>query len=332
MAIDFTAHAGALARARDALLSAGGPARLSCPRGHRAHARARRPRGHPDDGDLTAPGAFGNLPCGEGFIAPLGGEGTIVASSLAPLGLGEEPALLTVERGRLVAARSAARAGLPAAAAGPRRARHEPRGARRRHERTRAADRATSSRTRRSSAPPHVAFGASAGIGGNVSVPIHLDVVVLDASLEVDGRPDPRSRPLRAHVGRIGGSSRRRGPWRCTSRSQPARRCRRAGQDDHPAAARLLGAEYRCWDDPEVEWERYDRVVIRSTWDYTWRSARVRRVGASASARAPAATQPELVAFNVDKRYLRGARRPAACRRATWRLADRCRRSRGRWS
>ena len=34
----------------------------------------------------------------------------------------------------------------------------------------------------------HVAFGASAGIGGTVSVPIHLDVVVIDASLEVDGR------------------------------------------------------------------------------------------------------------------------------------------------
>jgi leucyl aminopeptidase (aminopeptidase T) len=35
----------------------------------------------------------------------------------------------------------------------------------------------------------HVAFGASIGIGGTVSVPIHLDVVILDASLEVDGRP-----------------------------------------------------------------------------------------------------------------------------------------------
>jgi leucyl aminopeptidase (aminopeptidase T) len=33
----------------------------------------------------------------------------------------------------------------------------------------------------------HVAFGASAGIGGTVSVPIHLDAVTLDASLEVDG-------------------------------------------------------------------------------------------------------------------------------------------------
>jgi leucyl aminopeptidase (aminopeptidase T) len=34
----------------------------------------------------------------------------------------------------------------------------------------------------------HVAFGASAAIGGTVSVPVHLDVVVIDASLEVDGR------------------------------------------------------------------------------------------------------------------------------------------------
>jgi leucyl aminopeptidase (aminopeptidase T) len=33
-----------------------------------------------------------------------------------------------------------------------------------------------------------VALGASAGIGGTVPVPIHLDAVALDASLEVDGR------------------------------------------------------------------------------------------------------------------------------------------------
>ena len=34
----------------------------------------------------------------------------------------------------------------------------------------------------------HIAFGASAGIGGTVSVPIHLDVVIVDATLDVDGR------------------------------------------------------------------------------------------------------------------------------------------------
>ena len=35
----------------------------------------------------------------------------------------------------------------------------------------------------------HVAFGASAGIGGTVAVPIHLDVVVLDATLTAGGEP-----------------------------------------------------------------------------------------------------------------------------------------------
>jgi leucyl aminopeptidase (aminopeptidase T) len=33
----------------------------------------------------------------------------------------------------------------------------------------------------------HIAFGASASFGGTVTVPVHLDVVVLDASLTVGG-------------------------------------------------------------------------------------------------------------------------------------------------
>ena len=32
----------------------------------------------PDAGELTERGAFGNLPCGESFISPVGGEGTLV--------------------------------------------------------------------------------------------------------------------------------------------------------------------------------------------------------------------------------------------------------------
>ena len=33
----------------------------------------------------------------------------------------------------------------------------------------------------------HIAFGASSSFGGTVTVPVHLDVVVLDASLTVGG-------------------------------------------------------------------------------------------------------------------------------------------------
>jgi hypothetical protein len=75
------------------------------------------------------------------------------------------------------------------------------------------------------------------------------------------------------------------------------------GWDDDQPAARILNAEYRSWDDPGVDWEAYDRVVIRSTWDYTGRLneflAWCSRVGQQ-RLRNP----PDLVAFNADKRYL----------------------------
>lgn len=78
--------------------------------------------------------------------------------------------------------------------------------------------------------------------------------------------------------------------------------------DDHPVAE-LLGAEYRVWNDPTVAWEAYDRVVIRSAWDYSHEIdafvAWCRAVGPS-RLRNP----PELVAWNADKRYLADLRVP----------------------
>lgn len=64
-----------------------------------------------------------------------------------------------------------------------------------------------------------------------------------------------------------------------------------------------MAAEYRAWDDGTVDWSSYDRVVIRSTWNYTAQVdafvAWARSVGAERLR-----NHPELVAFNVDKRYL----------------------------
>ncbi|MBV9467255.1 MAG: aminopeptidase, partial [Solirubrobacterales bacterium] len=141
-----------------------------------------------DDGDLTAEGSFGNLPCGEGFIAPAGGEGQVVASSLGSLGLADQPATLTVEGGRLVAAEHGA---------GPELLRqlrlHGELGTNLAELGVGTNDQARLTgnvlEDEKILGTVHVAFGASAGIGGNVSVPVHLDVVVLDASLEIDGRP-----------------------------------------------------------------------------------------------------------------------------------------------
>ena len=143
--------------------------------------------GIPDDGELGARGAFGNLPCGEGFIAPAFGEGTVVPASLAPFGIGEEPATLTVVDGRIVAADgglgprfielllSQGELGTNLAELGV-------------GTNDRAQLTGNILEDEKILGTVHVAFGASAGIGGTVSVPIHLDVVIVDASLEVDGQ------------------------------------------------------------------------------------------------------------------------------------------------
>lgn len=82
-----------------------------------------------------------------------------------------------------------------------------------------------------------------------------------------------------------------------TSRDLPG------GWDDDQEAARLAGAEFVVWDDPDVDWEAYDRVVIRSVWDY---SRRVDEFLAWCAAVGPGRLRntPDLVAFDSDKRYL----------------------------
>jgi leucyl aminopeptidase (aminopeptidase T) len=187
MAVDFDTMA-ARSRAVAALLDAGATAHVTCPRGSDLTLDLTGRPGIPDDGELTAAGAFGNLPCGEGFIAPLSGAGSIVASTLAPLGISDPPATLTVENGRIVAASG----GL-----GPeylsRLAVHGDLGTNLAELGVGTNDRATLTgnvlEDEKILGTVHIAFGASAGIGGTVAVQIHLDVVILEASLEVDGYP-----------------------------------------------------------------------------------------------------------------------------------------------
>ncbi|HEY1510716.1 MAG TPA: aminopeptidase [Solirubrobacteraceae bacterium] len=186
MSVDFDTMA-ARSKAVAAVLEAGTRARVTCPRGTDLELSLDGRAGISDDGELTARGAFGNLPCGEGFIAPAFGEGTVVTASLAPFGISEEPATLTVAEGRIVAADgglgprfielllSQGELGTNLAELGVG---------------TNDMARLTGNilEDEKILGTVHVAFGASAGIGGKVSVPIHLDVVIVDASLEVDGR------------------------------------------------------------------------------------------------------------------------------------------------
>jgi len=188
MGVDFDAMATrchALAR----LLEEAGEAHLTCARGTDLRIDLRGRNGIADDGDLSARGAFGNLPCGEGFVAPAGGEGTLAASSLPGPGIVEEPVLLTVRDGRLAEAdgsRAAAEylAQLDA---------HGPLGRNLAELGIGTNDRATLTgnilEDEKILGTAHVAFGASAAIGGNVTVPVHLDVVVLEPSLRIGGSP-----------------------------------------------------------------------------------------------------------------------------------------------
>jgi leucyl aminopeptidase (aminopeptidase T) len=186
MAVDFDTMA-ARSKAVAALLDSGTRARVTCPRGTDLELALDGRPGISDDGELSGRGAFGNLPCGEGFIAPTYGEGTVVASSLAPLGISVDPARLTVAEGRIVAGNG----GL-----GPRFIElllaHGELGTNLAELGVGTNDRARLTgnvlEDEKILGTVHVAFGASAAFGGTVSVPIHLDVVVVDASLEVDGR------------------------------------------------------------------------------------------------------------------------------------------------
>ncbi|WP_327428464.1 ATP-grasp domain-containing protein [Streptomyces sp. NBC_01236] len=68
------------------------------------------------------------------------------------------------------------------------------------------------------------------------------------------------------------------------------------------AAGAEAAAEY--WDDPDVDWSAYDLVVIRSTWDYSWRVAEFVAWAERCGKVTRIANPAEVVRWNTDKRYL----------------------------
>src|SRR3954466_14135598 len=88
MAIDFD-RMKSRSHAVAELLDKGSEAHIECPRGTDLTLDLTGRHGIADDGDLTSPGAFGNLPCGEGFIAPANADGTLFARSIAAIGLAQ---------------------------------------------------------------------------------------------------------------------------------------------------------------------------------------------------------------------------------------------------
>ena len=145
--------------------------------------------GRNDDGDLRAPGAFGNLPAGEGYIAPREDAGTgtlVVDGSLAGWGLLEESLELRLENGAVRSASGAAGEWLLETldAGGP--------------EGRLVAELGIGTNPaaqlcgvvledEKICGSAHVAFGSSAGIGGTVQTSVHIDAVLLAPRVEIDG-------------------------------------------------------------------------------------------------------------------------------------------------
>jgi leucyl aminopeptidase (aminopeptidase T) len=178
-----------ISRAVSARLTAASHARLASRAGTDILLTLAGREGQCDEGQLQEPGAFGNLPAGEGYIAPVEtfGTGTIVMDgSLAGYGRLAEPMRITVRDGRAIQAtgdagqwlmntldgggqygRSLAELGI---------------GTNQHAELT-----GNVLEDEKAIGTAHLAFGASIGMGGANSATVHIDGVMLDVCVELDG-------------------------------------------------------------------------------------------------------------------------------------------------
>ncbi|MER7914808.1 MULTISPECIES: hypothetical protein [unclassified Streptomyces] len=78
---------------------------------------------------------------------------------------------------------------------------------------------------------------------------------------------------------------------------------------DLPVLVRALNdagahADAPYWDDPGIDWPSYDLVVVRSTWDYSWRATEFTAWLERVAAATRIANPVEVIRWNLDKRYL----------------------------
>jgi leucyl aminopeptidase (aminopeptidase T) len=173
------------------LLTAADRVHLTTPAGTDLTFSIRDRKGFADGGQLQTAGSFGNLPAGEAYIAPVEGTATgtiVVDGSMAGIGLVENKIRIKVERGQAIKidggeearrltelvdkfgpeARNIAELGLG------------------------LNDRAVLSglvlEDEKVLGTVHIALGDNSTFGGTVEVPSHLDGVLLNPTLWLDGK------------------------------------------------------------------------------------------------------------------------------------------------
>ncbi|MFZ1948115.1 MAG: aminopeptidase [bacterium] len=146
---------------------------------------------HEDTGIVTAAGAFSNLPAGEGYLAPIEGsaEGVMVIDgSCAGVGVVSEPIRIEVAGG--FATKIEGGRGAEALLALISKFGQEARNIAELGIGTNHAATLTGSilEDEKVMGTVHIALGDNISMGGRVSVPSHLDLIIKDPTLTLDGR------------------------------------------------------------------------------------------------------------------------------------------------
>jgi leucyl aminopeptidase (aminopeptidase T) len=180
-----------LGRALAAQLTEAELCRITAPGGTDVELSLRGREGRSDDGDLRVPGAFGNMPAGEAYIAPFEheGEGTIVFDgSLASWGLLDGPLTVSFAAGRAVTIEGGAAAAwlaetLDAGGESGRVIAELGIGTN-----PGATITGLILEDEKVEGTIHLAFGTNTGIGGENESSVHIDGLVRDPTVELDGR------------------------------------------------------------------------------------------------------------------------------------------------
>jgi leucyl aminopeptidase (aminopeptidase T) len=170
------------------VLSAGARVRITSAKGTDVSLSIQGREGISDDGDLRMPGSFGNLPAGEGFVAPVEGSASgriVFDGSIWPIGLLEEPLIVDVVGGYAES--------FSGAAATAFRGIVEPYG----RDAVAVAELGIGTNDaaeltgqvledEKILGTIHIAFGDNHSFGGSIRVPSHQDGVVLSPTVTID--------------------------------------------------------------------------------------------------------------------------------------------------
>ncbi|WP_406677138.1 aminopeptidase [Moorella sp. ACPs] len=174
-----------------AILTRGREVHLTTPAGTDLTFSIAGRQGHPDTGLYTRPGSFGNLPAGEAYVAPV--EGTaqgllVIDGALAGIGVLEKPLRIKVEAGQAVAVGGGREARLLEdifTRYGPASRNIAELGIGLNPLARLTGNVLEDEKVR---GTVHIALGDNSTFGGQIETPSHLDGILLQPRLRVDGQ------------------------------------------------------------------------------------------------------------------------------------------------